>query len=81
MSRPINLTTVQWTDMPLSELCGHAARWGYDGLTLACHPRHFDAGRARQDPDYVDEVAHLLRSHGLRVNALAAHMLGQAVCD
>ncbi|MFS0692992.1 sugar phosphate isomerase/epimerase family protein [Streptomyces nitrosporeus] len=81
MNRPVNLTTVQWTDMPLAELCGHAAAWGYDGLTLACHPRHFDAERARTDPAYVDEVRGLLRSHGLRVHALAAHMLGQAVCD
>jgi sugar phosphate isomerase/epimerase len=81
VKRPVALTTVQWTDVPLPELCAHAKRWGYDALTLACHPRHFDSEKARADPAYVDEVADLLRSHGLRVYALAAHMLGQAVCD
>ncbi|MFE0493645.1 sugar phosphate isomerase/epimerase family protein [Streptomyces albidoflavus] len=81
MNRPVTLTTVQWTDVPLPDLCRDAAGWGYDGLALACHPRHFDVERATADPAYVDEVRALLDSHGLRVHALAAHMLGQAVCD
>ncbi|MGW9436354.1 sugar phosphate isomerase/epimerase family protein [Streptomyces sp. NPDC055607] len=81
MNRPIALTTVQWTDVPLSDLCRHAADWGYDALTLACHPRHFDSERARSEPEYIDEVRELLHGYGLRVHALAAHMLGQAVCD
>ncbi|MFE9252231.1 sugar phosphate isomerase/epimerase family protein [Streptomyces sp. NPDC007088] len=79
--RPVTLTTVQWTDVPLPDLCRDAASWGYDGLALACHPRHFDAVRAAADPSYADEVRALLDAHGLRVHALAAHMIGQALCD
>jgi sugar phosphate isomerase/epimerase len=77
----VTLTTVQWTDLPLDRLCALAAGWGYDGLCLACHPRHFDAVRAVNDPGYVEEVRALLDAYGLRVHALAAHMLGQALCD
>lgn len=50
VNRPVTLTTVQWTDVPLPDHCRDAAGWGYDGLALACHPRHFDVERARADP-------------------------------
>ncbi|WP_018656271.1 sugar phosphate isomerase/epimerase family protein [Actinomadura flavalba] len=78
--RPVTLLTLQWTDLELAEVCRLAESWGYDGLELACHPRHLDLRRAG-DPSYLREVRATLRRHGLRVHALAAHMIGQAVCD
>ena len=81
MSRPVTLFTGQWADLPLTELAEKAARWGYDGLELACWGDHFDVGRAADDPDYCVARRELLSSHGLDVWAISNHLVGQAVCD
>jgi sugar phosphate isomerase/epimerase len=81
MNRPVTLFTGQWADLPLAELAPKVAEWGYDGLELACWGDHFEVDRALSDPRYTDEVAALLERHGLKVWALGAHLVGQAVCD
>jgi sugar phosphate isomerase/epimerase len=81
MTRPVTLFTGQWADLPLEELAGKAAAWGYDGLELACWGDHFDVNRALAEPGYLSEKRALLDRHGLGCWALGAHLVGQAVCD
>src|SRR6056297_2347736 len=52
MPRPRTLFTGQWADMPLAVLAEKAARWGYDGLELACWGDHFEVDRALAEDDY-----------------------------
>ena len=79
--RPVTLFTGQWADLPLAQLAPKAARWGYDGLELACWGDHFNVRRAVSEPDYCDSIRELLRAHGLSVWAIGNHLVGQAVCD
>jgi sugar phosphate isomerase/epimerase len=81
MARPVTLFTGQWADLPLEELTGKAAAWGYDGLELACWGDHFEVDRALSEPGYLSEKRALLDRHGLGCWALGAHLVGQAVCD
>lgn len=79
--RPVTLFTGQWADLPLEQLAGKCAEWGYDGLELACWGDHFDVVRALSEPAYVADHRALLERHGLRCWAIGAHLVGQAVCD
>jgi sugar phosphate isomerase/epimerase len=81
MPRPVTLFTGQWADLPLEELAGKAAGWGYDGLELACWGDHFEVDKALADPGYCQGRRELLERYGLRCHAIANHLVGQAVCD
>ena len=81
MARAVTLFTGQWADLPLEELAGKAAAWGYDGLELACQGDHFDVAAVLADPGYAARQRALLERHGLGCWALGAHLVGQAVCD
>ncbi|MQY02094.1 sugar phosphate isomerase/epimerase family protein [Actinomadura macrotermitis] len=81
MPRPHTLFTGQWADLPFEEVCRKAAVWGFDGLEIACDPRHLDVERAASDPAYVAERRAVLADHGLDCWAISAHLVGQAVCD
>jgi sugar phosphate isomerase/epimerase len=80
-STPITLFTGQWTDIPLEHLARDAARWGYDGLELACSGTHLDVRRALGEDRYLDDVRDRLHAHGLGCWAISNHLVGQAVCD
>lgn len=81
MSRPVTLFTGQWADLPLETLAKKAREWGYDGLELACWGDHFEVDRALREDDYCAGRRALLERHGLRLFAIANHLVGQAVCD
>ena len=81
MARSITLFTGQWADLPLEELAEKAARWGFDGLELACWGDHFDVQAALEDDGYVGRKRELLESHGLGCWTISNHLVGQAVCD
>jgi sugar phosphate isomerase/epimerase len=81
MGRPVTLFTGQWADLPLEELAARCGAWGFDGLELACWGDHFEVDRALADDGYARGRLELLERHGLRVWALGAHLVGQAVCD
>ncbi|HUT28965.1 MAG TPA: sugar phosphate isomerase/epimerase [Sedimentisphaerales bacterium] len=81
MARPVTLFTGQWADLPLEELAKKAAKWGYDGLELACWGDHFDVDKALEDDGYCKARRHLLKKHGLEVFAISTHLVGQCVCD
>ena len=81
MARPVTLFTGQWADLPLEELAGKAAAWGFDGLELACWGDHFDVDAALADSSYVREKRELLARHDLEVWTIGNHLVGQAVCD
>jgi sugar phosphate isomerase/epimerase len=81
MARPVTLFTGQWADLPLEELAGKAASWGFDGLELACWGDHFEVERALSESGYAAGRRELLERHGLACHALGAHLVGQAVCD
>jgi sugar phosphate isomerase/epimerase len=80
MSRPFTLFTGQWVDLPLEEVAGLAAGWGYDGLEVAVSGEHLDAWRW-DDDDYVSERLGILEKHGLQLHAISNHLTGQAICD
>jgi sugar phosphate isomerase/epimerase len=77
----VTLFTGQWADLPLEVLAPKAKAWGYDGLELACWGDHFEVDKALQDDGYLRAKRELLERHGLKVWALGAHLVGQAVCD
>ena len=79
MSRALTLFTGQWADLPLEALAEKAARWGYQGLELACWGDHFDVQRALAEPDYCKQRHEILARHGLKVWAISNHLVGQAV--
>jgi sugar phosphate isomerase/epimerase len=81
MSRPVTLFTGQWADLPLEELAGRSAAWGFDGLELACWGDHFEVDKAIADSGYARGQRSLLERHGLDVWAIGAHLVGQSVCD
>lgn len=81
MPRLVTLFTGQWADLPLDVLAQKAARWGYDGLELACWGDHFDVARAAKDKKYAEGQRALLAKHGLSVFAISNHLAGQLVCD
>lgn len=81
MARKFTLFTGQWADLPLEEVCRHAADFGYDGLELACWGDHFEVDRALAEPDYVAGRRALLDKYGLECWAISNHLNGQAVCD
>ena len=45
-SLPVTLFTGQWIDLSLAEVAELAAKWGYDGLEIACSGEHLDVWRA-----------------------------------
>jgi sugar phosphate isomerase/epimerase len=81
MARPVTLFTGQWADLPLEKLAPLAKSFGYDGLELACWGDHFEVDKALSDDGYVRRKRDLLEQHGLKVFAIGAHLVGQAVCD
>jgi sugar phosphate isomerase/epimerase len=80
MARPLTLFTGQWADLPLESIAQKALGFGYDGLELACWGGHFDVQLA-QKKDYCAGRRELLARHSLKVWAISAHLVGQAVCD
>ena len=81
MARPVTLFTGQWADLPLEELAKKAASWGFDGLELACWGDHFEVDKALAGKKYCKEKKEMLRDYGLKVWAISAHLVGQAICD
>jgi sugar phosphate isomerase/epimerase len=81
MARPVTLFTGQWADLPLKDLVGKCAGWGFDGLELACWGDHFDVAEALRDKQYCARRRELLERAGLGVWAIGNHLVGQAVCD
>ena len=81
MARPVTLFTGQWADLPIEELAGKCADWGFDGLELACWGDHFDVAEAMRDSSYASGRRQLLESRGLGCWAIGNHLVGQAVCD
>lgn len=78
MSRPIILCTLQWSDLPLEEVCRKAKESGYDGLELAI-PAHLDVRQT--NPAYYKGIKDLLEKYGLSVYAISSHLISQAICD
>ena len=53
MIRPVTLFTGQFADIPIKELAPKAAKWGYEGLELACWGDHLNVDLAAKDMNYV----------------------------
>lgn len=77
----VTLFTGQWLDLGLEEVARFAGEAGYDGLELACGGDHLDVALAAVDDHYVADRLAILERHGLVLRAIAAHVVGQAVCD
>lgn len=76
--RPVTLFTAQFADIPLETLAAKAHQWGFDGLELG---GHLDIHRASTDLDYCQEILSILSKNHLKLFAISAHLVGQAVCD
>jgi len=81
MSRAVTLFTGQYADLPLETLAQKAAKWGYDGLELACWGDHVDVARAAKDKSYAQSRRDILAKNGLQLFAISNHLAGQLVCD
>lgn len=78
--RPITITTGQYGDLSLEEVCRSMSNIGYDGLEIACHA-HLDVHKYVKDPDYRENWDNTLKKYNLKVWALSAHLAGQCVGD
>src|SRR5690349_5204551 len=76
--RPVTLFTGQFGDIPLEILATKAREWGFDGLELG---GHLDIHKASIDETYCQEILSLLSKNNLKLFAISAHLVGQAVCD
>jgi len=81
MARPVTLFTGQWADLPITDLCAKAKRFGYDGLELACWGDHLDVQACIKDPEAAQATRELLAQHDLKLFSISNHLAGQAVCD
>jgi sugar phosphate isomerase/epimerase len=81
MPRPVILCSAPWADLPLEELAGRAAEWGYQGLDLCCWGDHLEVQRALGEDDYCPNKLALLGRHDLTVAAISCHRVGQAIGD
>jgi sugar phosphate isomerase/epimerase len=81
MARPVTLFTGQWADLPLETLAEKAARFGYDGLELACWGDHFEVDKALSDDGYVQTRRDILERYGLKCFTISNHLVGQCVSD
>jgi sugar phosphate isomerase/epimerase len=79
MSRPVTLFTGQWADLPFETVCQKAKSFGYDGLEIACWGDHFEVSKA--DDAYCRKKKETLAKYGLKVFAIANHLVGQAMTD
>jgi sugar phosphate isomerase/epimerase len=80
MKRPITITTGQFGDLSLEELCKLVSSIGYEGIEVACHA-HVDVHRVLEDDEYVEWFKSILNKYNLKVWALGAHLIGQCVGD
>lgn len=80
MKRPITITTGQFGDLSLEELCKQVKGIGYEGIEVACHA-HVDVQRVVNDDEYVEWFKSTLKKYDLKVWALSAHLIGQCVGD
>ena len=81
MARPVTLFTGQWADLPIEQMAQMTAKFGYDGIELACWGDHFEVDKAISDENYCAQRRELLESNGLQCHAISAHLVGQAVLD
>lgn len=81
MGRLVTLTTCQWADMEFETLCKTVKEMGYDGVELACWGAHLDPVKAASDDKYCKYILDTLNKYGLKMEALAAHIIGQCVGD
>ena len=81
MPKPVTLFTGQWADIPFENLCRKAAKWGYEGLEIACWGDHMDVGRATEDGAYIHSKKQILEKNRMNCWALGAHLVGQCVGD
>ena len=74
MIRPVTLFTGQFADIPIKELAPKAAKWGYEGLELACWGDHLNVDLAAKDMNYVKTHLKMLKSYGLNVFSISNHL-------
>jgi sugar phosphate isomerase/epimerase len=77
--RPVTLFSGQWADLDIKVICQKAREFGYDGLELACWGNHMEIDKA--DENYCISRKKILEKYGLKLYAISAHLVGQAVCD
>lgn len=80
VARPITITTGQFGDLLLEDLCKLVGSIGYEGIEVACHA-HVDIHKVLEDDEYVTWFNTILSKYNLKVWALSAHLIGQCVGD
>ncbi|MBQ0824584.1 sugar phosphate isomerase/epimerase [Microvirga terrae] len=64
----------------LDAICGWAASLGYKGVQIPTFdPRLIDLQKAAESDAYCDEIAGIVRSHGMEITELSTHLQGQLV--
>jgi len=81
MPRPVILSSGAFADLPLATVAAKAAEWGYSGLELCCQGDHLEVQQALGSADYPAGRLAVLADHELQCPVIAAHHVGQAVCD
>jgi sugar phosphate isomerase/epimerase len=64
----------------LDAICRWAASLGYKGVQIPTwDPRLIDLSKAAESDTYCDEIAGIVRSHGMEITELSTHLQGQLV--
>lgn len=81
MKRDITLTTGQWSDLSLEDICRTAQHIGYNGLEMNFRKSIVDIERAAISRTYCDEILDTLYKYNLKCYAISSHAIGQCVGD
>ena len=81
MTRPIILHSGSWADVPLDELAGLSAEWGYQGFELCSWGKHFDVWQSQADDSKLQESLDLLSRFEMSIPVLSMHRISHALCD
>ena len=81
MRRPVTMYSGTWADLDFEELCKKLSSFGYDGIELACIPRHLDISKAAEDSAYTAGIISTLGRYGIQCHALNAQGIGQCIGD
>lgn len=78
--KPITITTGQYGDLSLEQVCQAMSEIGYDGLEIAV-AAHLDVRKFVHEESYRAEIQATLDKYNMKVWALGAHLAGQCVGD
>lgn len=71
----------QYADLTLDQFCHLASKAGCKAVELACWGNGIDVRKAAVDERYCADILKTVAKHGLVLESISSHLVGQAVSD